>query len=79
MSQVKMKANKQVIHNAIAANLEALSQRLLQAAVLAKAAHEAMEAGQQNQAIGTVLEFERLLPEAQALFSAALVLHRNHP
>ncbi|MDE1901251.1 MAG: hypothetical protein KGI37_06390 [Alphaproteobacteria bacterium] len=74
-----MKENKQVIHKAIAANLNALSQRLSQAAALAKKAHEAMEAGQQNQAIGTVLEFERLLPEAQALFSAALVLHRNHP
>ena len=73
------KENKTVIHKAIAANLDALSQRLSQAATLAKEAHEAMEAGQQNQAIGTVLEFERLLPEAQALFSAALVLHRNHP
>ena len=73
------KENKQIIHKAIAANLDALSQRLSQAATLAKEAHEAMEAGQQNQAIGTVLEFERLLPEAQALFSAALVLHRNHP
>lgn len=73
------KENKQIIHKAIAANLDALSQRLSQAAALAKEAHEAMEAGQQNQAIGTVLEFERLLPEAQALFAAALVLHRNHP
>ncbi|MDE2020227.1 MAG: hypothetical protein KGJ13_07830 [Patescibacteria group bacterium] len=73
------KENKQVIHKAIAANLDALSQRLSQAALLAKEAHEAMEAGEQNQAIGTVLEFERLLPEAQALFRAALVLHRNHP
>ena len=73
------KENKQIIHKAIAANLDALSQRLSQAAGLAKEAHEAMEAGKQNQAIGTVLEFERLLPEAQALFAAALVLHRNHP
>ena len=71
--------NKQIIHKAIAANLDALSHRLLHAASLAREAYEAMEAGQQNQAIGTVLEFEQLLPEAQALFSAALVLHRNHP
>jgi len=73
------KENKQIIHKAIAANLDALSQRLSQAAELAKEAHDAMEAGHQNQAIGTVLEFEQLLPEAQALFAAALVLHRNHP
>jgi hypothetical protein len=73
------KENKEIIHKAIAANLDALSQRLSQAAALANEAHKAMEAGEQNLAIGTVLEFERLLPEAQALFSAALVLHRNHP
>lgn len=73
------KENKQVIHKAIAANLDALSQRLSHAATLAGEAHKAMEAGEQNQAIGTVLEFERLLPEAQALFNAALALHRNHP
>jgi hypothetical protein len=73
------KENKTVIHKAIAANLNALSQRLSQAATLAEEAHEAMEKGEQNQAIGTVLEFERLLPEAQALFNAAMALHRNHP
>ena len=75
-----MKAKtKSVVHKAIAANLEALTQRLIEAAGLARQAHEAMEKGEQNQAIGTVLEFERLLPEAQALFNAAMALHRNHP
>jgi hypothetical protein len=73
------KENKEIIHKAIAANLDALSHRLSHAALLAKDAQQAMEAGEQNQAIGTVLEFERILPEAQALFNAAMALHRNHP
>ena len=68
-----------VIEKAIGANLEALTHRLTQAADLAKQAHEAMEHGEKNQAIGTILEFERLIPEAQALFNAALALHRNNP
>lgn len=68
-----------VIEKAIGANLEALTYRLTEAADLAKQAHEAMAKGEKNQAIGTILEFERLLPEAQALFDAALALHRNHP
>lgn len=66
-----------VIQNAIAANLAALTQRLSQAAELAGQAHEAMQAGEQNQAIGTILDFDRLLPEAQALYNAAIALHRG--
>ncbi len=68
---------KTIIQNAIAANLAALSQRLTEAAELAKQAQEAMEQGEQNQAIGTVIDFDRLLPEAQALYNAAIALHRN--
>jgi len=66
-----------VIQSAIAANLAALTQRLSQAAELAGQAHEAMQAGEQNQAIGTILDFDRLLPEAQALYNAAIALHRG--
>lgn len=66
-----------VIQNAIAANLAALTQRLSQAAELAGQAHEAMQAGEQNQAIGTILDFDRLLPEAQALYNAAIALYRG--
>jgi len=66
-----------IIQNAIAANLAALTQRLSQAAELAGQAHEAMQAGEQNQAIGTILDFDRLLPEAQALYNAAIALHRG--
>lgn len=66
-----------VIQSAIAANLAALTQRLSQAAELAGQAHEAMQAGEQNQAIGTILDFDLLLPEAQALYNAAIALHRG--
>lgn len=68
---------KTVIQNAIAANLAALSQRLTEAAHLAEEAHAAMAQGEQNQAIGTILDFDRTLPEAQALYAAAIALHRN--
>jgi hypothetical protein len=66
-----------VIQNAIAANLAALTQRLSQAAELAREAHEAMQGGEQNQAIGMIIDFDRLLPEAQALYNAAMALHRG--
>ena len=72
-----MKNPDPIIQNAIAANLAALTQRLTQAAERAKASHEAMQAGEQNQAIGTIIDFESLLPEAQALYNAALALHRG--
>jgi hypothetical protein len=68
---------KTVIQNAIAANLAALSQRLTEAASLAEQAHAAMTQGEQNQAIGTILDFDRILPEAQALYAAAIALHRS--
>lgn len=68
---------KTVIQNAIAANLAALSQRLIEAASLAEQAHVAMTQGEQNQAIGTILDFDQILPEAQALYAAAIALHRS--
>lgn len=66
------------IQAAIAANLAALSERLSEAAAMAKEAQEAMEQDNQNLAIGTVLDFEKRLPEAQALFAAAMALHRSN-
>ena len=74
---MKNTAQKTTIQNAIAANLAALSQRLTEAAEQARQASEAMEKGEQNQAIGTVIDFDRTLPEAHALFNAAMVLHRG--
>jgi cellobiose-specific phosphotransferase system component IIA len=73
-----MSEPENIIKNAIAANLTALAQRLTHAAALANEAHEAMTNVNQNLAMGTVIEFERLLPEAQALYNAAVALHRNH-
>lgn len=69
--------SKTIIQNAIAANLAALTERLTQAATLAQEAHEAMAQGEQNQAIGTIIDFDRLLPETQALYNAAIALHRG--
>lgn len=69
--------SKTIIQNAIAANLAALTERLTQAAALAQEAHEAMAQGEQNQAIGTIIDFDRLLPETQELYNAAIALHRG--
>jgi len=69
--------DRSIVQNAIAANLTALTERLTEAAGLAKEASDAMERGQQNQAIGTIACFEKQLAEAQALFNAAIALHRS--
>ncbi len=69
--------SQKIVENAISANLAALTQRLTQAAELAQEAHEAMAKGERNLAIGTILDFDRLLPETQALFNAAIALHRG--
>ena len=61
---------------AIAANLEVLKLRLRSAADLVAEACTAMAADEQNQAIGTVLDLERGLPECDALLRATLALHR---
>lgn len=61
---------------AIAANLEVLKLRLRSATELVAEACTAMAAGNQNQAIGTVLDLERGLPECDALLRATLALHR---
>ncbi len=69
--------SKKIIQNANDSNLAELTQRLTQAAELAKEAHAAMERGEQNMAIGTIVDFDRMLPEAQALYNAAIALHRG--
>ena len=61
---------------AIAANLDVLRLRLAVAAGLVAEACTAMAAGQQNQAIGTIIDLEQGLPECDALLRATLVLHR---
>ena len=61
----------------IAANLEGLAQRLAEMAELAQDASDAMKQGEQNLAIGTVLTFESQIPEVEALFKTAMIMHRN--
>lgn len=66
-----------VTKTVIAANLEGLAQRLTEMAALAKEATEAMRNGEQNLAIGTVLSFESQIPEVEALFKTAMIMHRG--
>jgi hypothetical protein len=66
-----------VTKTVIAANLEGLAQRLSEMAQLAKEASDAMKNDEQNLAIGTVLTFESQIPEVEALFKTAMIMHRN--
>lgn len=66
----------EAIATAIHAYLAVLILRLQQAEKLAVDAATALSAGQRNLAIGTILPFEKMLPECEALFRAALILHR---
>ena len=68
-----------ILNEAILANIVALHDRLGEALTRAELACEAMRDGQRNLAIGTILEFERSLPECEALFRTALLLHRSEP
>jgi hypothetical protein len=66
-----------LLNEAILANIAALHDRLAEALTRASEAREAMRNGQRNRAIGAILEFERTLPECEALFRTALLLHRS--
>ncbi len=70
---------KTVTETAIEATLAALAESLQKAATQAAEAAEAMRGGKQNLAIGTALDLEKLLPEANALYTAAVTMHRNSP
>ncbi|MEQ1616373.1 MAG: hypothetical protein ABL904_26780, partial [Hyphomicrobiaceae bacterium] len=69
----------EAIHTAIHAYLAVLILRLQQAEKLAVEAAAALSTGRRNLAIGTVLPLEKMLPECEALFRAALILHRMEP
>ena len=58
--------------------LRGLSELLLEAASLAKAAAGCAEDGNRNGAIGIALEVEPLLAEAGTLLNAASLIHRKH-
>ncbi len=68
-----------VTDTAIAWNLAALSENLSEAATRAREANLAMRQNDRNRAIGAVCDFEQRLHEAQALFAAAIALHRRNP
>jgi hypothetical protein len=68
-----------VTDTAIAWNLAALAENLAAAAALAREANLAMRQNERNLAIGTICDFDQRLHEAQALFAAALALHRRNP
>lgn len=70
---------REAIDTAIHAYVAVLTLRLQQAETWAVEAGAALTAGQRNLAIGTVLPLERILPECDALFRAALILHRMEP
>jgi hypothetical protein len=62
---------------AIAANIEAMRQILTDAVIRASEAFQAIQAGEQNQAIGAMLGLDRALEDALALYRAAVALHRT--
>ena len=61
---------------AITSLLEVLNGILREAADYTAEALDANQNGQRNQAIGTLLSIEDTLPTAEALYKAALTLHR---
>jgi hypothetical protein len=59
---------------AIAANIEAMRSLIADALVRATEADQAMQAGEQNQAIGALIGIDEKLENALALYRAALAL-----
>lgn len=62
---------------AIAATIEALRQHLLDSAVIVSEAFQAIQKGEQNQAIGSMYDLDDRLEAALALYRAAIALHRT--
>lgn len=62
---------------AIAANIEALQAQLSDCSHLCSRSFRAIENGEQNEAIGWILDFDRKLGDALALYRAAVALHRG--
>jgi hypothetical protein len=56
--------------------LATLASVLYEAGISANLAADAIDQGNQNLAIGNALDLEQLLPTAQALYRAAIALHR---
>jgi hypothetical protein len=65
-----------ITKNAIAANIEAMRLLITTVHVRAIEAEKAMDQGEQNQAIGGLLDLDRDLEDVLALYGAAVALHR---
>ena len=63
--------------NAIAANLNALHALLTVAATRTSEAHQLIQTGECDGAIGAVLGVDAFLDDAEALYVATLALHRS--
>lgn len=72
-----MESTEPVIKAALSANISALYIRLRDATMRMADARQAMDVGNQNLAIGTILDLEDLLPEMQQLFNTIMLLHKN--
>ena len=66
-----------IINNAIQANMNAMRDMLEKAAALAQEGCGYMDDGNRNAAIGSIIDLDRLLGDAKALFDASLALHRQ--
>ena len=62
---------------AIAANLAALDDLLTTAAARSAEARELAQSGECNGAIGAIFDLSSILDDAEALYNAALALHRT--
>ena len=72
-----MSTQNPVINNAIQANMNAMRDMLEKAATLAQEGSGYMDDGNRNAAIGSIIDLDRLLGDAKALFEASLALHRQ--
>ncbi len=66
-----------ITKKAIAANIEAMRKMLMDTVLRTSEAFQAIQAGEQNQAIGCMLDLDRDLEDALALHRAAVALHRT--
>jgi len=66
-----------ITKKAIAANIEAMRKMLMDTVLRTSEAFQAIQAGEQNQAIGAMLDLDRDLEDALALHRAAVALHRT--
>jgi uncharacterized protein YjgD (DUF1641 family) len=63
-----------ITKKAIAANIEAMRKMLMDTVLRASEAFQAIQAGEQNQAIGAMFDLDRDLEDALALYRAAVAL-----